>query len=429
MKHTLFVLFIVFFTVNCGREYEKVETLQEWGIDLDEIVSNATESTNLEKRNGLVFAINQQHPYTGWEKDLMKDGRWLRRLISYKDGERNGLVITWHSDGQIKRYETYREGQKVNKVTISKTNPGGSSGSSTGSPDMDAPETLDKFDEEIFNLDDKVTLEKILAEAIDGSLLKIDDRSKKGKPLPEDILFLLNGSPFSGWRKEMRGNGQIDALSKIKYGKLNGPHAEWHLNGKISTQINLKDGKKDGRFTSWHNNGRKSSETNWKKGKKNGLWTTWFDNGQKKGEENWKDGKEDGLWITWGENGKMYSKSNYKDGKKNGLVTLWYKNGQKKSEGNFKDKKIDGLYNTWFDNGQIESEGKWKDGKREDGLVTAWYKNGQKKSEGKFKDGKLISGAVWKPNGEKCPDTNIVNGKGVRVNYNDDGTEQFRISL
>ena len=64
-----------------------------------------------------------------------------------------------------------------------------------------------------------------------------------------------------------------------------------------------------------------------------------------------------------------------------------------------------------------------------DGLVTAWYKNGQKKSEGKFKDGKLISGAVWKPNGEKCPDTNIVNGKGVRVNYNDDGTEQFRISL
>ena len=33
---------------------------------------------------------------------------------------------------------------------------------------------------------------------------------------------------------------------------------------------------------------------------------------------------------------------------------------------------------------------------------------------------------VWKPNGEKCPHTNVVNGNGVMVAYRDDGTEDYR---
>jgi hypothetical protein len=33
---------------------------------------------------------------------------------------------------------------------------------------------------------------------------------------------------------------------------------------------------------------------------------------------------------------------------------------------------------------------------------------------------------AWKPNGEKCPVTNVVNGNGVWVWYNDDGTENSR---
>ena len=115
--------------------------------------------------------------------------------------------------------------------------------------------------------------------------------------------------------------------------------------------------------------------------------------------------------------------------KRDGLWAWWHKNGQMETERNWKDGKRDGLSTAWYENGQKESEGKWKDGNRDDGLVTAWYKNGQMEMKANWKDGKVISGVVWKPNGEKCPDTNIVNGKGVRVNYNDDGTEQFRTSL
>ena len=51
-----------------------------------------------------------------------------------------------------------------------------------------------------------------------------------------------------------------------------------------------------------------------------------------------------------------------------------------------------------------------------------WYKNGQKLAERTFKDGKTVTVVAWKPNGEKCPVTNVVDGDGVVVWYNEDGT-------
>jgi len=43
-----------------------------------------------------------------------------------------------------------------------------------------------------------------------------------------------------------------------------------------------------------------------------------------------------------------------------------------------------------------------------------------------FKVGKLMSAKAWKPNGEKCPLTNVKDGNGVWVSYYDDGTEDIR---
>ncbi len=81
-----------------------------------------------------------------------------------------------------------------------------------------------------------------------------------------------------------------------------------------------------------------------------------------------------------------------------------------------KDGKPEGLSAGWHENGQKESEGNYKDGKR-DGLWAGWYENGQKKSESSYKDGKLVTVVVWKPNGDKCPETNVVNGNGVWLSY------------
>ena len=150
-----------------------------------------------------------------------------------------------------------------------------------------------------------------------------------------------------------------------------------------------------------------------------------YNNGQVKGLCHFKDGKQDGLFTQWFENGQKQAVKNYKDGKRDGVWTFWYKNGQKLEELNYKDGKQDGLKTGWYENGQKEDEINFKNDKL-DGLLTDWYDNGQKESEGNFKADKLMSLDVWKPNGEKCPVSNIVNGNGVTVTYDEDGTEKWR---
>jgi len=108
-------------------------------------------------------------------------------------------------------------------------------------------------------------------------------------------------------------------------------------------------------------------------------------------------------WSKWmGGNGRIRNLIHRKDGKQNGLTVWFYKN-----------------------NGQKERELNYKDGKK-DGLMTWWYENGQKKSETTFTDDKVMTSVVWRPNGEKCPVTNVVNGNGAKVWYNNDGTEKER---
>ena len=108
-----------------------------------------------------------------------------------------------------------------------------------------------------------------------------------------------------------------------------------------------------------------------------------------------------------------------------GRAESFYDNGQKKLEANYKDGKEVGLTTSWYENGQKAEEENYKDGKK-DGLYTIWRENGQKGIEGNWKDGKPLSAVVWKPNGEKCPVTNLKGGNGVVVLYNADGTERSR---
>ena len=123
-------------------------------------------------------------------------------------------------------------------------------------------------------------------------------------------------------------------------------------------------------------------------------------------------------------------------------VKQWRENGTPRWELGFMDGKVtqsdmplegistsnfsyhDGLEIIWHENGpKIETS--WKDGKR-DGPHNGWYGSGQKSWEGTMEDGKLISIIAWKPNGEKCPVTNVKDGNGIAVTYSADGMEVFR---
>ena len=98
-----------------------------------------------------------------------------------------------------------------------------------------------------------------------------------------------------------------------------------------------------------------------------------------------KEGEQEGLQIHFDLNGQKYWEYRVRDGKRNGLEAWWYVGGT----------------------GLDESPN-------------------IKKSEEKRKNGKLMSAVVWKPNGVKCPVTNVKDGNGVLVRYRDDGTESGR---
>ena len=111
-----------------------------------------------------------------------------------------------------------------------------------------------------------------------------------------------------------------------------------------------------------------------------------------------------------------------------GVAVEKYKNGQKSAELNYKAGKMHGLHTGWHENGQKKKEINYKDGKR-DGLRTGWHENGQKREEGNFKGGKLMTSVVWKPNGKKCPHTNLADGNGIVVWYKMNGTEGGRTTF
>ena len=210
-----------------------------------------------------------------------------------------------------------------------------------------------------------------------------------------DAYLPNTDKPYSGWAKQTYDNGKVKALAEFTDGSVthlkqwqeNGiPKSDIeYLKGEVSlSDVPLKDSWKN--FSLHH-----------------GLVTYWYANGQKSLERSYKYGKFDGILTKWYENGQKRFVINCKDGKKEGLAILYDENGQKYSEGNYKDGK-------------------------EDGLQFSWYKKGQKMFEENYKDGKLMSVEVWKPNGEKCPVTNVKEGNGVMVYYNEDGSQMRRMT-
>jgi len=258
------------------------------------------------------------------------------------------------------------------------------------------------------DLSDPDVIEDTAADAVDWS--KLQDR--------DGVTYLPNtDKPFSGYAKRAYENEQVEILAQFKDGYVVRVK-QWQENGVSRWDVGLMEGKVGIKGMPW-----KSRPTIKEVG--HGPATVWHENGQKKEEGNFKDGKRDGPATRWYENGQKMYEVNFKDDKQDGLETSWYEGGQKRGKKNYKDGKKDGLYTSWYKNGQKLGEGNWKDGKVH-GLATKWYDNGQKLGEGNWKDGKLMSAVVWKFNGEKCPFTNVKNGNGSWVVYNEDGTERYR---
>lgn len=225
------------------------------------------------------------------------------------------------------------------------------------------------------DLDDTAILNEIVSEAIEEGSLQMQVWT--GEELP---YAPGEQEPYSGWVKVFYGDGSLHKLVQLYDGKLDGFSLEWYDNGQKKCEGDYKNAKQDGPWTSWHENGKKSRQAIFKQDRPEGRTEEWYENGQKKTEANWRDGRL------------------------NGTTNRWYKNGLKKDE-------------VFLKNGIPH------------GLSTRWYENGQMHTEVNYKSGKLISAFVWKPNGEKCPVSNLKDGDGIMISYNEDGTERSRTTF
>jgi len=107
-------------------------------------------------------------------------------------------------------------------------------------------------------------------------------------------------------------------------------------------------------------------------------------------------------WIKHMNFNKVSELDQYKDGLQNGLSVRWnLETGKKLQVSTYKDNKMDGLSVSWYDSGQKSSE--------------IYFKKTNVKNEMSL----MMSATVWKPNGQKCSRTNLVNGNGNRIYYDD----------
>lgn len=261
------------------------------------------------------------------------------------------------------------------------------------------------------DLDDSRTRNKIIAAAID--LGKLEYRHKAAVAYPPNQQTAYTDSETETRNKIIAA---AMALGKLEDGykafvayapNQQTAYTGWakatYDNGQIMMLSQIKDGKPDGLSTSWHPSGQKMWETTWKDDK---LVTAaaWKWNGVKNPDINVVNG-----------NGVRVEVEHY-DGR----------DGESETRVIFKDGEIFSRTISWYKYGQKELEHTYKNVERFSWTEISWYRNGQKREEGTYKNEHLIAAIVWRPNGEKCPDTNFVNGNGVHVTYLDSGKEFSR---
>ena len=172
------------------------------------------------------------------------------------------------------------------------------------------------------DLDDKETLDGIIAEAIDDD--KLQARGKEG----EELLYAPNQkTPYTGWSKLMYDDGQIEALYQYKDGKEDGLGRWWYRNGQLFVEDTSKDGKSDGPARGWYSNGEKEYEGTHKDGKLM-TFVGWKPNGEKCPVTNVVNGN--GSYFKYHENGKKAEEGTYKDGKLYGVVVMYNEDGTEK---------------------------------------------------------------------------------------------------
>ena len=131
MKAILLALFVGLLMVGCEESStpstpsDPVDSPKAIDLDdketRDKIIAEAIDGNKLKKggrgqERKLLYAPNEQTPYTGWVKS-MHDDEQIEFLGQFKDGKQDGLMLTWHKNGQKWREANFKDGKRDGLAT------------------------------------------------------------------------------------------------------------------------------------------------------------------------------------------------------------------------------------------------------------------------------------------------------------------------
>ena len=362
------------------------------------------------KRNGVWKSYNyigpnasiSTHVETIWENGIAYDGlhrSWhengtLKEEGNYTKGQKHGNWETWGSDGK--------------KLVQEKWNSGKLSSSFVALEDTNNSGILTEW-----HYSKRKRAEGNFTDGVKSGYWKtwsIYGRQLKGGRY-------LDGLRVGFWEDAWGEN-----LREISYLDQNITHERdsWQ-----EFLVQVFEGVVHGTVTYWSFENRKEREDNFRMGIL--LHTKQWVEGQLSRETFFNklgDGSMERA-VSYYPNGQKASESQYNLGVKVSF-TSWYENGQKQMEGNkSKGSMQHGLWTYWYENGQKKEESNWREGNK-DGLATEWYENGQKKNQVLMRNNDVVNGNVWLPDGETCSVSDLKNGTGVLIFYDNDGTEVSR---
>ena len=68
------------------------------------------------KRDGLLYEVNKETPFTGKVLSKYENGR-IKLEATFKDGQPEGKATAWHENGQKAREGTFKDGKEDGKGT------------------------------------------------------------------------------------------------------------------------------------------------------------------------------------------------------------------------------------------------------------------------------------------------------------------------
>ena len=277
----------------------------------------------LQRRNGLLYKIDKDEPFTGIHADKWSNGQ-KKSVHHIANGKEYGISLAWNEDGQIteqvdilnarRKSWRYEDNQKIeyNDTLLWSRNIGQWKTKSQTNYDING-EIIKPLNYT------QIEFKNNLA------YTKLDNKLFTGVMTFQGELMLYDTHYYF---KDRLFRGEVSFIS----GDFDGPYYSWYLeNDQKRFEANLKNRRLHGPYTSWWYNGNKETELSYSYGRKNSIETRWLENGQIMSKGKYNGGDPDGLHTTWNENGVKQAEITYLNNKEIKVV-IWDEKGNKLKE-------------------------------------------------------------------------------------------------